>query len=67
MKIMKIIELQMRITILLNIIEFQCDNEETNENLKFQYENLENHENHRIEKIIKILDFHARVTTMIEI
>ena len=33
LKLMKIIEFQMRITILLKIIEFQCDNEETNENL----------------------------------
>ena len=64
---MKIIEIQMKITILMQVIEFQCENHENHENLKFAYENYENHENHRISKIIKILTFQARITTMIAI
>ena len=67
LKIMKIIAFQIRITILIKIIEFQFENHENHENLEFSCENHENHENHRIANIIKMLAFHARITTMIAI
>ena len=67
MKIMKIVEFQMRIQILMKIIEFQFEKHENHENLQFPFENHENHENHRIANIMKILAFHSRITKMIEI
>ena len=50
--------------------KISCDNYENHENHIILYENQENHDNLRITrqmKIMKILEFHVRITKIIKI